>query len=1020
MNRLLTSAAMLFAIMATASAKPLTVANFDADPIGTKYTMWGFYGGDGGATAVVEADPANSSNHVLHIKISSWNTFVELQVPSEYAGSKLTDRFNRLTFRLYRSNADQNDWKQLPVFYGSDRIYYDGDGNYPQQGDKAKWQDRSVNLSKVPANSTATALHFGFHSEASDYYIDDVKLYGDGDEYEYYPDGKLDICVNNTSSNYTVYNTPTLIPAGESLSVYTSRYSDFNAVLAGSGTLNLYCGGERSYLGEHSGKTYPDWSNYTGDVHIYPYKDVISSAGFYGVIMPHNGKTFTVSDIEGSILGGKVCKMLSGNRVWLHNGATIAFESGVRAASFGELNTEAGSTIQGYYKSSSTAGGYVIVGAKGTDATLAGTIASPNAPVGLIKVGKGTYSITSNNNVINASVRILGGRVNMNNDAAAAEKSKLSGATGSTGSVPAVYVFGDGVLGGTGSVGDRVECYGTIEPGTASETGTLTFKDYTASNRIAYITLHPDARLRFKVASASQHDMLRVPRIDFSSATEQFSTSDNGARIVVSLMEGCTLNIGDEIELLRSEKGVKDHASLAYRWDIRYPSRYTWTSIERENEDGSYSLIIKVVALEDDPANANNDNENDDDNKIDNTITDTFTDDGDTNPMRYYADQSGLYIGVAVPAYGMTLATTDAKATLVKTEFNMVEAENCMKWDALEPQRGVFTYTDGDKLATFAKRNNMYVRGHTLAWYQQLPAWLSVDGKKNDKGWTKAQLLEILKNHIMNVAKHYRGKVDEWDVVNECLEDDQSIVYSNPNGYRLRQESVWTKVIGEEYIDSAFVWAHQADPDAKLYLNDYSNESKGYAKCEAFYNLAKRLKNSGIPIHGVGFQCHLDVGLGYIDNIRQNLARYADLGLECTITELDLGSYDHSEAMRQQQARDYYQIVNNAMQLQHCKKVLIWGITDGMSWRTNSAPLLFEDNLSKKPAYYAVRKALRKVAAGIDEVEIDADTAVDGSVVSREYYSLSGVRLSKQSNGICIVRERMSNGKVRASKVNCM
>lgn len=986
--------------------------------------MWGRYGDAGSYTATVEVDPQNSKNHVLHVKINSWNSYPEFKVPEEYAGKKMRDRFNTLRFRIFRPSTDVNHWKQLPVFYGSDQLYYDGDGQYPQQGENNVWQKRTINLGNVSASNTSNLLRFGFHSDNSDYYLDDIALYGENDDYASYDSGELNICEKNTSSSYKVYDTPTIVPEGKSLNVYTSRYTDFNAVFMGSGTLNIYGGGERTYLGEHSGKTYPSWSGFTGDVHIYPYKNVESGAGFYGVIFAHNGKTFSPTNIEDCVLSGKVCNMLSNNKVFLHEGAAMAFESGTRAAQIGELNTYAGSRIYGYYKATSGTAAYLLIGGSGTDATLAGRIApmeSSGKPlvtshIGLIKDGKGTYTITANDNVISGGIRVIRGRVNICNDVSKAESSKLSGGTGTPDKdVSAVYVMGQGVLGGTGNIAGNVDLYGKIEPGTINP-GTLTLKDF-VSNTATTLRVHPESTLRFKIKSTESYDRLIVNNnIERSDRMEDYSSSEQKPHIRIVLQDGYDIKAGDEFTVITAAQRLN---SNAWSWDFIFPEHLTWEAKESQLANGNYALIVKVTSLNDDPANAGNDKEEETqggNGGANESFTDTFTDNGDTNPMRFYADKAGLRIGVAVPSSRINLTNAnDASAKLIKNEFNMVVPENELKFDYTEPSRNSFNYSDAEKLISFAEKNKMYVRGHTLAWYQQIASWVSSDGKKNDKNWTKKQLLDILKNHIMNVVGHFKGRIGEWDVVNECLEDDQSILTSKPDSYKLRQQCIYTSVIGEEYIDSCFVWAHRADPNAKLYLNDYSNESKGYAKSEAFYNLAKRLVNSGIPIHGVGFQCHLDAGNVYIDALRDNLARYAALGLECAITELDLGINENTEDQRQQQARDFYRIVDVAMKQKHCKSVLIWGLSDNLSWRTGKEPLLYNSSLQAKPAYYAVRSNLSSYYT----TDIPSVQSPEESIcIVREYFNIKGMRINEPSRStITIVRETYSNGASKTFKL---
>lgn len=994
----------------SASAKGFVVENFDNIAVGTKWTVWGEYG-PGSTTATVIADPKNANNHVLRVQVKNWGVFPEFILPQEYAGAKLTQRFSKVRFRFYRTANDQNDWKQMHVLYGSDELFCD-DG-YPHQGDKSVWQQREYALKHVPGASTATALRLGIHSEASDYYIDDVELASEIDDYETIESGKLDISGNNTSSSYVTYQTPIYIPEGQQLSVYTSRYTNFDTRVAGPGTLNLYCGGERTFLGNQSTKKYQDWPLFTGDVHIRAYKDKTSNAGFYGLIMLNNGKTFTPGDVEDALKSGKVCRIFSNSSVTLHNGATLAFEGGTYAAQYGNLTTESGTRIYAYYKNTDNKNAYLIVGNLGLDATMAGTIApfdnKKTQALGLIKQGEGTYTLTANDNLITGSLRIMQGRVDICNDAAKAQSSKLSGGTGSTNGTTAVaLVFGNGVLGGTGNVGGAVENYGTIEPGTAAAPGTLQLRDFTTAGKAVDLTMHPGSTVRVKVSGAESYDCLDVSgAVTFSNITEDFENSEKNPRIKVVLNPDCTLSVGTEFTILKAK-------SSNCTWDMVYPSRYTWESELKTLADGTYALVIRVTSLENDPANQGNDDGPTTDPEDEEDETMTFGADGDTHSLRYYANLMGKKIGVAIPAYDINMwDTSDKRANLVKKDFNMLVPENCMKFESTEPSQNGFTFGDADNLVNVAQNYNFSLRGHTLAWYSQVAQWVSVDGKKNDKGWTKPQLMAILKNHILTVVGRYKGKITEWDVVNECLDDDQSIVNTNPSGYTLRKESVWTKVCGEEYIDSAFVWAHQADPDCKLYLNDYDNEFKGKAKTEAFYNLAKRLKNSGIPIDGVGFQCHFDAGAVSAKKLRANLDRYEELGLETAITELDLGYSDNTEENRQQQARDYYRIVKAAMESPTCNKVMIWGVLDGMSWRTGRHPLLFNDDVTYKPAYYAVRQALRECYTGIEEVTSD----VSSPVVRREYFTANGTRISRPQSGVVVVREHRADGTLHSYKV---
>lgn len=1012
--------AILWALCFKVQAEPLVIENFDDIPIGTTWKMWGVYGDVGSSTATVVADPKNSKNHVLRVKVKAWNCFPEFAVPEEFAGVKLTGRFNAVRFRFYRATTETDDYKQMHVYYGADQLY--ADNSYPFQGDKGTWQDRQYALRNIPEASTATLLHLGIHHDNSDYYIDDITLAGPLDDFAEVTSGVVDICQKNSSSSYAIYDKATYIPEGKKLDVYTSRYTDLMAAFAGPGTLNIYAGGERTFLGNHSSKAYPDWTYFQGDVHVYPWNKVETGAGFYGIVMCHNGKTFSPESAEQCLTDGKVCRMMGDNHVTLHKGAAMAMEDGTRAAQFGELNTEAGSRIYGYYKAKAAAGSYFIVGALNTDATLAGRIAPPESNgtpletqlLGLIKQGKGTYTITANDNVIPAGIRVLEGSVLLNNDAAAAKKSKMTGATGyaatSTGAV--AYVMEKGVLGGTGSAGGSLDIYGTLEPGNATTPGTLTVQDF-AKSRQCNVTLHPASQIRLKVRSAAEHDLLYVSHnILYSNIKENFTTSTDMPRVKVVLDKNPDLNVGDEMVLM--EYAARTDAAK-WQFDITLPSKYTWTLEERAVSTSRKALVLTLTSLDD----SGNPDDDDDDPTIDpddeEDDTTTYANTGDTHPLRYYADLLGVKLGVAVHN-DIPLNDTDTRAKMIAREFNMVVPENNLKFESVEPSQNYFTFGGGDAVASFAQRHKMYMRGHTLAWHNQLPQWVSVDGKKNDKSWTRQQLLDILHNHINKVVSHYKGKVQEWDVVNECLDDDQSIVRTSPDGYKLRQLSVWTTVIGEEFIDSAFVWAHRADPNAKLFLNDYDNEFMGTAKAQAFYNLAKRLKTSGIPIDGVGLQCHLDAGKVNGKALSENIARYAELGLECIVTELDMGINSLTETNQQQQARDYRKVLEAAMGNANSQSVLIWGLSDDQSWR-GSLPLPWNGSLQPKPAYYALQQALSTAFTdGIEALTPDASTVESLDILSRTYYSLDGRHLSHPT-AFCIERLILKDGSVKVRKV---
>ena len=280
----------------------------------------------------------------------------------------------------------------------------------------------------------------------------------------------IDISGNNTDKNYVSYSKSISLPETDVVNVKMARYVYFSSSISGKGILNLYAGGERCYLGTTGGKTWPNWTNYTGDIHIYPFPENSSSAGFYGVVLAFGGKSSSPESAYEDLAGGKVNPSMANNRVFLHQGATICGEANTAGSGYriGELQTEAGSILQGYMKKGRSA--YYLLGSLNTDATLAGTIApsgnDKNTLLSILKEGTGTYTITGNENFLSGGLRILDGRVLVMNDRAEAESKKLSGAIGamSSSNDAVVHVFEKGILGGTGSIGGTVNNYGTIQP----------------------------------------------------------------------------------------------------------------------------------------------------------------------------------------------------------------------------------------------------------------------------------------------------------------------------------------------------------------------------------------------------------------------------------------------------------------------------------------------------------------------------------------------------------------------------
>ena len=799
----------------------------------------------------------------------------------------------------------------------------------------------------------------------------------------------IDISGDNTDKDYISYSKAIKLPESDVVNVMMGRYVYFSSTITGKGTLNLYAGGERCYLGTKSGASWANWSGFKGNAHIYRFKENAPSAGSYNVVLAHGGKVFSPEKIEECIKGSKLNNALQNCRLTVHEGAVLCNEANNQNAGgfrIGELQMEAGSTLQGYMKDSRTS--YYLVGCLNTDAELAGTIApsgyKDGTLLGLIKEGKGTYRITGNNNYLTGALRIIGGRLLVNNDRAEAEKKKLRGGIGAktNENEAIVYVFGGGILGGTGSIGGATDNYGTIEPGDDSP-GTLTLKNYVSPTKNANLTVHPASILRFKVASADSYDRLTVAgNVKYSDMTEDFSTSDKAPLIELAL-EGLPFDVGTELTLLTAKSKSGD-----WQFQLQQPGKGTWALEEKTDGDG-YKVVVKLVSTEE----SDNPDTPDDPDKPASTMG-AFYDDGiddksDTKTLRYYAEKNGKQIGIALCTYKGLQSDRDESGR----QFNMMVAENEMKMDALQPQQGQFSYGSADNLVSFAKNNKMAVRGHCLVWHQQQPGWLSSDGKKNDKGWSRKEALEIMKNHITNVLTHFKGKVTEWDVVNECLDDDQSIIRTNPDGYKLRP-TVWQQAIGDDYIDSAFVYARKADPSIQLYLNDYDVEMQGKAKAVAYYNLVKHLQAKDIPLDGVGLQCHFSVGDVDSVKLESTIRRFGEAGLKCIITELDMGVSSTSAANLEEQARNYRVITDIMLNNDHCPTMMVWGIKDNDSWRSASNPLLYTSGLGKKPAWYAVRSALRHRTLTDGSSTMISSSIADAPSSDSPIYDLSGRRVN--------------------------
>ncbi|GAA1783934.1 endo-1,4-beta-xylanase [Streptomonospora arabica] len=320
-------------------------------------------------------------------------------------------------------------------------------------------------------------------------------------------------------------------------------------------------------------------------------------------------------------------------------------------------------------------------------------------------------------------------------------------------------------------------------------------------------------------------------------------------------------------------------------------------------------------------------------------------------PLRDLAAEHGIRIGAAANPY--LLERNRHYRAVLGEQYGSLTAENVMKWDTLQPERGVYDFSLADTLVDFAEKHGQDMRGHTLLWHNQNPEWLSEGHFGPD------ELRSIMHDHIETVVgDHFKGRVYAWDVINEPFRD---------SGGELRR-NLWLRTLGKDYIAEALRTAHAADPDARLYINDFSIEGRN-AKSDALYELAKSLLEQGVPLHGIGFQSHLSVG-AVPDDMVENMRRFTDLGLEVTVTELDISiDMPASEEELRAQAEDYRTVVRNCLQVSKCTGVTVWGVGDADSWIPSwfpgqGAALPFDQDYAPKPAFGAVQEALSKAGFG--------------------------------------------------------
>ncbi len=319
-----------------------------------------------------------------------------------------------------------------------------------------------------------------------------------------------------------------------------------------------------------------------------------------------------------------------------------------------------------------------------------------------------------------------------------------------------------------------------------------------------------------------------------------------------------------------------------------------------------------------------------------------------TLSLRSLAEECGIWIGAAV---GIEPLSSDGTfCDVLAREFNAITPDNAMKFEHLCPEMGQYNFRDADEIVSFAQVHRMHVRGHTLVWHRRIPQWLLKQDLSRD------QVVAVLEEHIFTVAEHFRGRVAAWDVINEAVEE---------NG--LFQDSFWLRGIGSEYLELAFRWANQADPGALLFYNEWGGEDLN-RKSDAVYSLLQKLVQHRVPVHGIGLQMHVSLmeppdRQGLVANMR----RFADLGLQIYITEMDVQIHNSPGSLKQQleaQAEMYREILEACFSISTFKGLSTWGVTDRYSWIPQftgypDAPLLFDESYQFKPAYWALLDVLQ-------------------------------------------------------------
>ncbi len=333
-------------------------------------------------------------------------------------------------------------------------------------------------------------------------------------------------------------------------------------------------------------------------------------------------------------------------------------------------------------------------------------------------------------------------------------------------------------------------------------------------------------------------------------------------------------------------------------------------------------------------------------------------------------------IGVSI---GQHTLDDSMDVAMIMKHFNSITSENYLKWEFIHPEPGVYNFAPADSFVEFGKKNNMYVVGHVLVWHSQTPEWVFQDEAGNRA--SPELLLDRMREHINTVVGHYKGRVHSWDVVNEAVDDNGEI-----------RKNIWYEILGEDYVQKAFEYAREADPDAELVYNDYSIPTP--FKRDAIVKLIGSIRSNGVDVDAIGMQAHYQLDYPSQENLDACLQAFGEIGVKIAITEFDINvlpnptdqlgadvrlSFDFQakynpyteelpDSVQFQLADKYRECFNVFVKHKvNISRVTIWGIHDGQSWKNNwpvpgrtNYPLLFDRNYKPKPAFDAIMQCVKE------------------------------------------------------------